>query len=166
MALFAISCSTNGTSPANGASEFRVVADGSYGGVAGAGEMTKASADFASDSAEFAARWKRIVGDTAPPAIDWKRETAIFLSLGSRSTGGHSVEALSVSFEGNDAQVATRIKSPGKGEMTSMAFTAPYVVIAVPRRDVGAVTWRRDDGEVVARVTRADRETPTQPEAQ
>jgi hypothetical protein len=162
LALLAGACSSSSTpassSASNAPAQFRVVDSGSYGRSAASGETSAPTAGLALDRVEFEAQWRDIVGDKAIPTIDWTRESAVFLSLGSRSTGGHSVEARSVSYEGATADVTTEIRSPGAGEITTMAFTSPYTVIAVPRRNITEVRWRNEDGEIVARAPRA-RET-------
>lgn len=79
--------------------------------------------------------WDMIHRDTRPvpevPAIDFSRETVIGVFLGTRSTGGYSIEIVDASLQNNKLSVKYKTESPAPGDMVSMALTQPYHVVTV-----------------------------------
>lgn len=75
----------------------------------------------------------------APP-IDFERQMVLFVALGERRTGGHAIAIVRAEvFEGT-LVVHVRESGPMPGGMTTMALTAPFQAIAVPRNDL-PVRW-------------------------
>ena len=78
-----------------------------------------------------------------------EKESVIRLELGTRPTGGWSIEPLEVSGDAKLVTVRTKINAPAAGGIVTMALTAPYAVIAVDA-DVTAVRWVDESGTVIA----------------
>ncbi len=130
---------------------FRVVQSGAYGAAANAeaGTARESRLFVASAPAAYAALWRAHVGDAAAPPVDFARETAVFLLLGQRSTGGWAVTPESVSVAGGAIEVTARIRKPEPGGIATMAFSAPFAVIAVNRPALQAAVWKDAAGNVV-----------------
>jgi hypothetical protein len=153
--LLLVSCRSAPVTPDTKADEgtdvstvMRVVASGQYGKGASAEDAQRARPRLvvARDQVAYARAWSEQINDETPPAIDFSREVAVFLLLGRHSTGGHSVTPVRVAREGDALVVDATIAGPSKRAIVSMALTAPYSVIAVPRGDFRKVSWR--NGEV------------------
>ncbi|HSN67827.1 MAG TPA: protease complex subunit PrcB family protein [Thermoanaerobaculia bacterium] len=131
---------------------FRILHSGAYGVAASAepGTAREARVAVASTENEYETLWRAHVGDAPRPAVDFARESAIFLLLGQRTTGGWSVAPESVTIRGDAADVTAAIGRPEPGGVTTMAFSAPYAVIAVSRPGLDGATWKGPGGNVVA----------------
>ena len=71
----------------------------------------------------------------APPEVDFSKETVLIATLGMRSTGGYAVEFADVKTEGEMVVAKLKTKSPGPDDMVTMALTAPYAIIAIPKHE-------------------------------
>jgi hypothetical protein len=123
---------------------FRTIAEGAYG--AGASRDVEQER---SEPAIYAARteqryrelWREHVGNQELPEVDFGTETVVFLIAGIRSSGGYAIQPQSVHLEEDQLTVEAPIRSPGEREIVTQAFTYPFAVIAVPRRDVRSAEW-------------------------
>ena len=130
---------------------FRVLDRGAYAQAA-RGENLEAREPFvevATSSADYDRLWNSLIGEGSAPAVDFAKESAVFLMLGIRSSGGHGIEPVTAELDGSVAVVRARRIAPAKGDMTTQAITAPYVVIAIAKPQLTAVEWREPTGEVV-----------------
>jgi hypothetical protein len=127
------------------AMQLRVLGTGSYGR-----EGTDQPAVFiATSDEEFRELWRRYITDTPPP-VDFSRESAVFLLLGTRSTGGYSIDPQTAGVSGGEVRIDAPVTSPGRESIVTMALTAPFAVVAVPGSGVQSAVWL--DGEkIVAR---------------
>ena len=124
------------------AAQLRVLGKGSYGR-----EGTDQPAVFiATSDAEFGDLWRRYIRDT-PPLVDFSRESAVFLLLGNRSTGGYSIDPQAVGIVEKEVRIEAPVTSPGRESIVTMALTAPFAVVAVPRSGVVTAVWM--DGEKI-----------------
>jgi protease stability complex PrcB-like protein len=158
MALFAvISCRPAVAPPVSEGvgstttAELRVLAKGSYGREG----PDQPAVLVATSDAEFNELWQRYVGDHPPP-VDFSRESAVFLLLGNRSTGGYSIEPQSVGTGEEEVRVEAPVTSPGRESIVTMALTAPFAVVAVPRAGVQSAVWM-DGDRIMARGERKRR---------
>lgn len=146
--------STEGTGSSGGTaevSEYRIVSTGAYGASASSTEGRRAPwVEVANDEQRYRDLWSRHVSPEAPPPVDFARESAIFLLLGPRSTGGYSIEVKGVEISGEEVIVAADLIEPEPGGITTMAFSAPYSVLAVRKRGVSKVDWN-NRGRLLAR---------------
>lgn len=156
-ALTLIAMAACRTAPSDSTSSevsFRVLETGSYASAANAtpGTQTEASVHLASSDAEYRELWRRhISGEMAPPAVDFARETVVFLLVGQRSSGGWSVEPEAVSVDGELVEVTAPVARPEPGGMVTMAFSAPFAVVAIERPSLTAAVWTGGGGTPVAR---------------
>ncbi len=155
LALIA-ACSTAPPDSRAGAAEdavtYRVLGTGAYGAAANAepGTARAARVLVASSPAAYAALWREHIGDAPPPAVDFARESAVFLLLGQRSTGGWSVTPEAIALGGGAVEVTASIGRPAPGGIATMAFSAPFAVIAVSEPGLARAVWEDPDGAVVA----------------
>ena len=121
---------------------FRLLGKGSYGR-----EGTDQPAVFiATSDVEFGELWRRYISDT-PPQVDFSRESAVFLLLGTRSTGGYSIDPQAVAVDDDDVRIEAPVTSPGRESIVTMALTAPFAVVTAPRPGVVSAVWM--DGEKI-----------------
>jgi hypothetical protein len=93
-------------------------------------------------AAEWAALWKQHAPDQQPPAVDFTRSMVVGVFLGSRPTGGHSVEITRVDREGSDLVVTYRERQPGSADIVTQVITMPYELVTIDRFD-GKVRFTR-----------------------
>jgi hypothetical protein len=129
---------------------FRLVQKGAYGAAAreSPGTSRGARAAMARDEGSYRALWQRHVGSDDAPPIDFSRETAVFLSLGQRPTGGYGITPNSIAIEGKTLVVDAAINSPPVGGVVTMAFSAPFAVIAVNTTTASSLRWMDRGREV------------------
>ncbi len=130
---------------------YRILEAAAYGAAANAepGTARESRIFVASSPAEYRALWRLHIGESTPPAVDFARESAVFLLLGQRSTGGWSVAPERANVRGSAVDVTAAIGRPAAGGVTTMAFSAPFAVIAVAQPGLTAATWKEPDGRVV-----------------
>lgn len=69
----------------------------------------------------------------AVPAVDFSREMVVFVALGTRSSGGHTIDIVRVERLGDIIEVEVKSTSPGPNCMTTAALTQPTHAMVVPR---------------------------------
>lgn len=126
---------------------------GSYARAASAeaGSATAARAAVASSDGEYRRLWRELIAQSDPPAIDFSAESVVFLLLGQKSTGGWGIEVEAVETSGTEAAVRSNIVRPEPGGIVTMAFTAPFAVVAVREPGLRSARWVDENGSVVAR---------------
>jgi hypothetical protein len=82
---------------------------------------------------EWAALWKAHDFNRPAPNVDFNREMAAAVFMGSRPTGGFSVEIVSATEQDGAFVVGYRESSPRADAITVQILTAPYHIVAVPR---------------------------------
>lgn len=143
-----------GSEPSPMSAGFRLVRSGSYAAAASAtpGTGSEASIAVAATPERYRQLWREHVDPVStPPPVDFSRESAVILLLGQRSTGGWGIEPESVTVSGDAAEVRARIVRPEPGGIVTMAFSAPFAVIAVDSPRLRGAVLLDGEGEVVAR---------------
>jgi hypothetical protein len=88
---------------------------------------------------EWSRLWTRIVSNHGPtpptPAIDFSKEMLLVAAMGTRATGGYSIEIEAVDRDSSGITASVRSRSPGKSCGTTSALTAPVAIVRVPRSD-------------------------------
>lgn len=130
--LVATACAT-----ASGPVTVRPVASGSYA------TATATDALLVLDAKTYAARWQELVGRGDAPAVDFANEAAVFLLAGSKPTGGYAIDVRGATLAGDTLVVDAIVKSPPADAIVTQAFTSPFAVIAVDRKNVAHVRWDR-----------------------
>jgi hypothetical protein len=91
----------------------------------------------ARDAEAWATLWsehaKLEVPGAAAPEIDFDKEMAVAVFLGSRPTGGHAVTIESVERGPTGLVVHALATAPAADAMTTQALTSPMHAVAVPR---------------------------------
>jgi hypothetical protein len=104
----------------------------------------------ARDDLEYAALWNQHwppwppgIGAPvpAPPAVDFGEEFVVAVFLGSRLTGGYSVEPVSVVRAGDVIEVTYEERQPGASCIVTQALTSPYLFLAVKPWSDATVTF-------------------------
>lgn len=79
--------------------------------------------------------WNKIYAETQPrpelPEVDFSRETILAVFLGTRSTGGFSVEISRVVQRDGKIVAETERRSPRPEEPVTMALTSPFHIVRV-----------------------------------
>ncbi|CAN5784124.1 protease complex subunit PrcB family protein [soil metagenome] len=113
------------------------------------------------NEAELRSTWNQAHGaalNVPPlPAVDLSRETLLAVFMGTRPTGGYSVDVREVTLEGGDLFVDLVLVEPGAGAVSTQALTSPWAIVRVLRGGVSAA-WFRDprDGRLYAVARRSD----------
>lgn len=85
--------------------------------------------------------WSSIVGDGEPPAVDFSRESVLFLVSEQKPTGGYAIVLNKVAQEGDALVVDAGVNDPPEGSMNIQVLTTPFIVVAVEKREVTRVHW-------------------------
>ena len=104
--------------------DFETISRGGFGGLDEQG-------DYVIDSE---GEWSELLNRTRirfqePPAIDFSRSTVIAVFLGTRSTGGYTIEIKDIAETDDEVTVYVEETSPGPGENVIMAVTQPYHIV-------------------------------------
>jgi hypothetical protein len=72
---------------------------------------------------------------SAPPTVDFDKETVLAATLGARKTGGFTISFAEIRKDGTTLKALLKTKSPTPGSMVTMAITKPFVVVAIPKHE-------------------------------
>jgi hypothetical protein len=130
---------------------WRTLQNGGYGALQERVPRIKISTDTAS----YAHDWEALVGSGTSPAVDFTKESVIFIMAGRRNTGGYAVQAEDATVTGDVATVRVRSVEPPSGGVTTQVITSPFVVIAVSHPGIASARWIDiREGRVVAEDSR------------
>ena len=89
---------------------------------------------------EWIALWSRITANHGPkrpaPDIDFEKEMLLVAAMGTRATGGYTIEIEAVDLDSSAITASVRGRSPGKSCGTIAALTAPVDIVRIPRSDL------------------------------
>jgi hypothetical protein len=89
------------------------------------------------DAATWASTWQQIVSRIQPPPpvpmVDFASNLVIVAAMGTKPTGGYSIDVDNVRISGPDASISVTEQSPGSGCVVTQAETAPVAVVLVPQ---------------------------------
>lgn len=89
------------------------------------------------DAKAFAALWKehttRATMPVSLPKVDFKKFDVVAVFMGSKPTGGYSVEIGDVRRDKKEATIPVTLHKPGPGSIVTQAFTYPFAMRAVPK---------------------------------
>ena len=96
-----------------------------------------------------ASEWQAVWKDHAPsarlPRVDFAKNMVVGIFLGTRPTGGYSVEIVSVEATGGEIVVTYRETRPGRDAMLTQALTSPVHLVSIPKQQ-GTVRFVRAKG--------------------
>lgn len=93
------------------------------------------------DPAAWQALWSELqVARRIAPPFDFERQMVLFAALGERRTGGYAIEIVRAEIVEGRLIVHVRETRPQPGALATMALTAPFHAVAVPRHDL-PVSW-------------------------
>jgi hypothetical protein len=116
--------------------EVRTISSGGYSQA----ESTSAFAVF--DQKTYETRWNETIGNGDRPAVDFSKESVVFLFAGMRTSGGYSIEVRGATLENETLMVDAVIHGPPAGSMVTQAITMPYAVVAVSGAKFSEVVWK------------------------
>jgi len=116
---------------------FRTLQAGSYASQS----LTAPQLIVARDAVTLRNTWNAYVRHGEPPAIDFKKETAVVLFAGRKNTGGYSIEVKSVKTSRKETVIDAPIKPPPPDSLTTQVLTSPFVVIAIAKPNLKSVRW-------------------------
>jgi hypothetical protein len=89
------------------------------------------------DAKAFATLWKEhTTGIAIPPPlpkVDFQKNDVVAVFMGSKPTGGYSVEIGDIRHEKKGATITVTLLKPGPGSIVTQAFTYPFAMRAVPK---------------------------------
>jgi hypothetical protein len=98
---------------------------------------------------EFRNLWNRAHGSQLQvpplPEVDFRRETVVALFMGTKPTGGYSIEVADLTLRQNELLIDVRLNEPPEGAITTQALTSPWVMVRVLRAGIGTA-WVRQAG--------------------
>lgn len=105
------------------------------------------SFELATSQNDLANLWSRAYGTmTAPPplpAVDFSRSSVAAVFLGTRTSGGYSVDVQNVNVENGEMYLDVAVTEPAPGTLTTQALTNPWVMVRVDASNLGSA-WFRD----------------------
>jgi uncharacterized protein (DUF885 family) len=121
--------------------DFSVVAYGAYSAHEGG-----RSVELIEDAAEWQRAWASIGGGRPIPEVNFGTRAVVVAYQGQQRTGGYSIEIAGVRRDGIVLAVTTRERRPAFGDVTTQAFTSPFVAVSVPRPAAGTTVRFADAG--------------------
>ena len=123
------------------APDWDVLATGSQ--AAGGDSM---SFELATSQNDLQNLWSRAYGTmTSPPplpAVDFSRSSVAAVFLGTRSSGGYSVDVRNVTVENGELYLDVAVSEPAPGTLTTQALTNPWVMVRVDAPNLGSAWFR------------------------
>ena len=106
--------------------------------------VTQGQREVLRSQTEWAAFWETIYANRSPkpalPVVDFDESVVLVASLGSRSTGGYSIDVEGVYQASSGLHVVVQETSPAQSCVVTTAETQPVVAVRVPRIE-GAITF-------------------------
>jgi len=89
------------------------------------------------DSATWVTIWQQLVSNHSPipavPVVDFASNVVIIAAMGTKNSGGYSIEIEDVRIVGRDARISVAERSPGEDCIVTAAITAPVAAVVAPR---------------------------------
>jgi len=105
------------------------LAGGSFCGI------EKASDIIITSGEDWANLWEKVHRGTYPqkqlPEVDFSRETVLAVFMGTRSTGGYSIEITRVYKKNNVIKAVAQTSSPAPGDLVTTVITQPFHIVKI-----------------------------------
>jgi PrcB C-terminal len=102
--------------------------------------IKEAKQEVIRDAAAWDKFWKQHSVSAASaekmPVVDFSKEMVIAVTMGTKRTGGYTMEILRVEPTEKSLKIFVKETSPPPGALTIQALTAPFHFIAVPKSDL------------------------------
>ncbi len=96
-------------------------------------------------AAQFATMWKEHNWESPAPRIDFAKEMAVAVFLGTQQTAGVTVQITEVAPKATGGVVIRyRVTRPATGQVSAQVLTFPYHIVAAPAHD-GPYTFEKVD---------------------
>jgi hypothetical protein len=132
--FLAISLLGCATATGGGPLLIRSLAKGAFSGI------QEARQEVVKDRAAWEKIWAQHNANTTRavplPEVNFSKEMVVVATMGTKRTGGYSVEIVRAEPRGKKLRIGVQQTSPPPGAMTIQALTAPFHFVAVPRRDL------------------------------
>ena len=102
---------------------FKVMVQGGHSGVEERREVVARTAE------EFKALQVSPPPDGPAPKVDFATTMVVGIYMGTRPSGGHSVEITRIERDGADLVVTYRERAPGRDEMATQVMTSPFQLV-------------------------------------
>ncbi len=112
------------------------------------------SFELATSQAELERLWNRAYGLMVPkppvPEVDFGRSSVAAFFLGTKNSGGYSVDVQNVAVESGEAYLDVATTAPAPGTLSTQALTNPWVMVRIETPNLGSA-WFRDvsNGELL-----------------
>ena len=70
------------------------------------------------------------------PAVDFSKEMVVVATMGTKRTGGYSIEIVGVEARDKALRISVKKSSPPPDAMTIQALTSPFHFVAVPKSNL------------------------------
>ena len=70
------------------------------------------------------------------PAVDFSKEMVVVATMGTKRTGGYTIEIVGVEAKDKTLRISVKKTSPPPDAMTIQALTAPFHFVAVPKSNL------------------------------
>lgn len=127
--------------------DFTTIARGADSGYQSASQMV------IDNSERWIELWQQHTSNTEPPPpvpqVDFSRYNVVAVFAGEKSTGGYSVEILTVETSSSQTTdlpslaIAVRYRQPSAGDFVTEAFTYPYHTIEIPKIDTNKIVFKQ-----------------------
>ena len=91
---------------------------------------------------EWSTLWTAHAPGAPVPIVNFRREMVVGVLLGTRPTGGYSVEIATIEPKGSETVVTYRVEEPGRDAMVTQALTSPVHLVRLSTRK-GQVRFER-----------------------
>ncbi len=139
-------------------SAVRLVAQGAFSGVQEAQQLV------ITNRSDWEALWQRHASRRQPaepvPAIDFGKESVLFIGLGRKNTGGYGVSTPVLAVKAGRTIARVGVKSPPPNSMNLQAITAPFCIVAIPATNTPSAFELFDEPHPAPKPRREPRSTP------
>jgi hypothetical protein len=104
--------------------------------------ITESKEVVARSSTDWTALWKEHAAPQPAPAVNFSTDMVAAVFLGSRPTGGFSVEIVGTRSEGDVLIIEYAERRPGRGDIVSQVLTAPFHIVKLPTHN-GSVRFQK-----------------------
>ena len=102
--------------------------------------IREAKEEFVKSADAWEKLWKQhssAVGQSEKiPAVDFSKEVVVVATMGTKRTGGYSIEIVGAEAKDKTLKISVKKSSPPPDAMTIQALTAPFHFVAVPKSNL------------------------------